>query len=182
MAVVLKQWGNAGGWWWGVRKSPVLSHHTAPMCHCHPCVLHIRPAWKWPNSAFILSLLNKKHNSVWNLIERKAFSLSLPARHALSLPTISWVTLKKGWPAGRGRWLCPSTQLLWGPICSTASRPGAPSRERMWSSWRGSRGGPLRWSEGWSTSPMRKGWGNWACLVWRREGSGETSLWPSSTW
>ena len=37
-------------------------------------------------------------------------------------------------------------------------------------------------SEGWSTSPMRKGWGNWACLVWRREGSGETSLRPSSTW
>ena len=22
---------------------------------------------------------------------------------------------------------------------------------------------------------------NWACLAWRREGSGETSLWPSST-
>ena len=22
---------------------------------------------------------------------------------------------------------------------------------------------PLRWSEGWSTSPMRKGWGNWDC-------------------
>ena len=38
------------------------------------------------------------------------------------------------------------------------------------------------WSEGWSTSSMRKGWGDWACLVWRREGSGGTSLWPSSTW
>jgi len=37
-------------------------------------------------------------------------------------------------------------------------------------------------SEGWSTSPIRKGWGNWACLAWRREGSGETSLRPSSTW
>ena len=24
---------------------------------------------------------------------------------------------------------------------------------------------PLRWSEGWSTSPMRKGGGNWACLA-----------------
>ena len=45
-----------------------------------------------------------------------------------------------------------------------------------------SRGGPLRWSEGWSTSPVKKGWGNWACLAWRREGTGETSLWPSSTW
>ena len=23
--------------------------------------------------------------------------------------------------------------------------------------------GPLRWSEGWSSSPMRKAGGNWAC-------------------
>jgi len=38
------------------------------------------------------------------------------------------------------------------------------------------------WSEGWSTSPMRKGWGSWDCLAWRREGSGEPSLWLSSTW
>ena len=35
--------------------------------------------------------------------------------------------------------------------------PGAPSTGRMWSCWRGSRRGPLRCSEGWSTSPMRKG-------------------------
>jgi len=27
---------------------------------------------------------------------------------------------------------------------------------------------------------MKKGWENWTCLVWRREGSGETSLQPSS--
>jgi len=27
---------------------------------------------------------------------------------------------------------------------------------------------------------MRKGWGNWACLAWRREGSQETPLWPSN--
>jgi len=93
-----------------------------------------------------------------------------------------WHPLKKGWPAGRGRWLSPSTQLLWGPTWSTASRPGAPSTGRMWSSWSGSRGGPLRWSEGWDTSPLMKGWRIWACLAWRREVSGETSLWPFSTW
>jgi len=29
---------------------------------------------------------------------------------------------------------------------------------------------------------MKKGWGNWTCLAWRREGSRETSLWPSSTY
>ena len=32
-----------------------------------------------------------------------------------------------------------------------------PSTGRMWSSWNRSRGGPLRWSEGWSTSPVKKG-------------------------
>jgi len=31
-----------------------------------------------------------------------------------------------------------------------------------------SRGGALRWSEGWSTSSMWKGWVNWAGLPWRR--------------
>jgi len=33
-----------------------------------------------------------------------------------------------------------------------------------------------------SSSPVRKGRGNWAYLDWRRGGSGKTSLWPSSTW
>ena len=32
-----------------------------------------------------------------------------------------------------------------------------PCIRRTWSSWSGSRGGPLRWSEGCSTSPVRKG-------------------------
>ena len=27
-------------------------------------------------------------------------------------PAVSWAALKKGWPAGRGRQLSPSTQLL----------------------------------------------------------------------
>jgi len=30
------------------------------------------------------------------------------------------------------------------------------------------------------SSPLKKGWGNWACSAWRREGSRETSWWPSS--
>jgi len=33
-----------------------------------------------------------------------------------------------------------------------------------------------------SFSPVQKGWGNCTCLAWKREGSGETSLWPSNTW
>jgi len=33
----------------------------------------------------------------------------------------------------------------------------------------------------WSASPTKKGRGSWACSAWRREGSGETPLQPSST-
>jgi len=29
---------------------------------------------------------------------------------------------------------------------------------------------------------MKKSWGGWACSAWRKEGSGETSLQPFSTW
>lgn len=39
--------------------------------------------------------------------------------------------------------------------------------------------GPQRWPKSWSTSLMEKGWGSWACLAWRSEGSRESSLRPS---
>lgn len=32
-----------------------------------------------------------------------------------------------------------------------------------------------------STSPMKTGWNSQGCSDWRREGSGDASLWPSST-
>ena len=88
------------------------------------------------------------------LVDKKTDMSLQPGR-----PTMLWVALKEEWPGGRGRWLSPSTRLLWGAIWSTASRPGAPSTGMMWSSWNRSRGGPLRWSEGSSTSSMKKGWG-----------------------
>ena len=47
--------------------------------------------------------------------------------------------------------------------------------------WSRSRGGPQRWSEGWSNSAVRTGWGSWGCSAWRREGSGVTLEQPSST-
>ena len=62
-----------------------------------------------------------------------------------------------------------------GHIWSSASRPGAPSTEGMWSCWSRSRGGPWRWSEGWSTLLQRQAEG--AGLVQL----GEASLQPSST-
>ena len=52
--------------------------------------------------------------------------------------------------------------------CVQKSKPGAFSTGRMRSYWRESREGPPRWSKGWSTSPMKTGWGSWACLEKRR--------------
>ena len=52
-------------------------------------------------------------------------------------------------------------------IWNTMSRPGAPSTIKECRI--GSRRGPWRWPEGWSTSLM-KSWGSCVCLAWRREG------------
>ena len=38
--------------------------------------------------------------------------------------------------------------------------------------------GLLGWWGDWSISPMRKGWGSWACSAWRREGWGGTLEMP----
>ena len=70
--------------------------------------------------------------------------------------------------------LCPY-EALSGALCPGL---GSTVQEGCGSCWSRSRGGPLRCSEGWNTSPVRKRWGSWACLAWRREGSGTTSLWP----
>jgi len=72
--------------------------------------------------------------------------------------------------AGRRRWF----------LLGSLSTPGAPSTGGMQKCWSRSRRG-LWWRyEGRSTSPMKKGWGRWACSAWRREGCRETSLWLSS--
>jgi len=55
-------------------------------------------------------------------------------------PTVCKATSKERWPAGRGRWLSLSTLPLWGPIRSTASRPGASSTATMQRCWSESRG------------------------------------------
>ena len=93
-------------------------------------------------------------------------------------PAVSWNASEEGWPARRNRGLSPSSMPSWGPIWNTASRPGALST-RMWSCWSMSRKRIWRWREGWSTSPLKKGWGSWACSVWRK-GLGEMLLQPLS--
>ena len=97
---------------------------------------------------------------------------------------------------------CPHLLCPVRPIWSTASRPGAPSIGRKWSSWSESRGGPKRWLEGWSSSFMMRSWVSWECLASGREccrdlqrkasqlpgkalgswGRECSSMWSSSTW
>ena len=64
--------------------------------------------------------------------------------------------------------------LSWEP---TATSSGAPSTRRTWICWSRSGGGPQKWSEGWSTSPLRtgweSGWESWGSSAWRREGLGK---------
>ena len=86
----------------------------------------------------------------------------------LRKPTVYWAALKAAWPAGWGRWLWTSVLLWRDPPWSPASSSGALSTRKMWTCWSGSRGGPQTWSQGWNTSPMRKGWKSWRCSAWRR--------------
>jgi len=60
--------------------------------------------------------------------------------------------------------------LTWSP----ASSSGALSTGNTWSCWSRSKEEPQKWSKGWSTSPLMKGWESGSCSAWRKEGSGDT--------
>jgi len=90
--------------------------------------------------------------------------------------------ISTGVAAGQRRWLFSSTLALWAPSGVMCPSLGPPSSRGMWSCWSGFRGGPWQRSEDWSILSMKKGWGSWAWLAWGRKGSGENSLWLSSTW
>ena len=89
--------------------------------------------------------------------------------------------IKKGVAIREREVIVPSGLSLWGLTCSYVSRPGASNKKKMWRCWSRSRGGPQRWSECWSTSPTKKGWGSWACSAWRRESFREISAYPSNS-
>ena len=74
----------------------------------------------------------------------------------------SWGLLRV-WPAGQGRFSSPSSLPWWGPIWSTVFSSGLPSSRKMRNYRREFSEGLWRWS-------MRKGWGSWTCLGWRRVG------------
>jgi len=134
------------------------------------CALPSRPSWS--NAvAFVLSSQCKIH------FVRSIQTSSPPSQESsemLRKPTISGAASREAWPAGWGMGFCPFTPLSWDPTWSPASSSGAPNIRRTWMCWSGSRGTPRRWSESWSTSPTRTGWGSWGCSAWRREGSGVT--------
>ena len=85
-------------------------------------------------------------------------------------PMGSWGAFRGVWPAGWGRFFSPSTLPWWGPIWSTESSSGLPSSRKMRNYWRESGGGLRGWWGDWSISPVRKGWGSWACSAWGKEG------------
>ena len=71
-------------------------------------------------------------------------------------PTVPWAASKAAWPAGRGRWFCPSTLLCWDSAWSPASSSGALIAAKTWTCWSGSRGG--------HENDQRAG----ATLLWRK--------------
>ena len=46
-------------------------------------------------------------------------------------PTVSWAASREVWPAGWGRWFCPSTPLRWDSTSSPACSSGAPNKKDM---------------------------------------------------
>ena len=70
--------------------------------------------------------------------------------------------------------------ILWGfygyVFCSgtTKVHGGRFQIAMVWQTcWSGARGGPPRWSEGWSTSPTRTGWGSWAAQPGEEKAPGD---------
>ena len=71
----------------------------------------------------------------------------------------------------------PSTGLSQGSHLWWSVQPWRPRIRRTWICWSKSRRRWKRWCEGLSTPPAKK---DQCCSAWKREGSGKTSLWPSS--
>ena len=102
-------------------------------------------------------------------------------------PAVSWAASGEAWPAGRGLGCCPSAPLWWDPTWSPATSSEAlhPALKPLAQERHGAVGvGP---EEG-----HKKVRELCTALLWQkaervgavqpREGSGETLLWPSSTW
>ena len=96
-------------------------------------------------------------------------------------PTVSWPASKAARPEGWRRWFCPSALLSQVPYLDSCIEPWSPRHKKNMELLERVQRRPQKWSEGWSTSAMRKGWESWGCWTWRREGCGETLLRPCNT-
>lgn len=59
--------------------------------------------------------------------------------------------------------ILPSPLFLWDAAWNTVHTSGVSSTRTALTCWWGSREGPQKWSEGWTTLPMKKGWEIWGC-------------------
>ena len=87
--------------------------------------------------------------------------------------SVGWrLSALKNWVWGSNVYLQPRK-----PVISSHSqwyKTGTDLLERVQRS-------PQKWSEGWNTSPVRKGWDSWGCSAWKRGVFGETLFWCFST-
>jgi len=76
--------------------------------------------------------------------------------------------------AGRGKGSSPSALPLWGPHLQYCIQAWGPQHKEIAELLEWVQRRPRRCAEGWSTSPVKKGWGSWACLACGREYSEES--------
>jgi len=132
----------------------------------------------WEENSLTAALQRRTWGSQWTKSWTWASSVLLQPRR----PAEPWAASDEGWPAGQGRWLSPS------PLCSCEAPAGelcpglAPQYRRdvellEWLHRRATK--IIRGLENLSyKGRLREG--SWACSVWKREGSGVTSLQHSS--
>lgn len=93
--------------------------------------------------------------------------------------TEDWAASATACPVDGGKWFFPFTQHLLDPVRNALSTTGPATTTNMLINWSKASGGPPRC---WSMWPVRRGWGNWPCLAWRRDIFRETHQHPSDTY
>ena len=135
-------------------------------------VLHLGKATSITNTSWgmkgLSTALTKNTWGCW-WMESWTWASNVPSQSRKSIA--SWAASKEVWPAGWGRWSCPSALCWWGLRWSSVSRCGVLGIRETWTCWSTSRGGPQKWCKGRNTSPLRIGWERWGYSAWRREGS-----------
>ena len=119
----------------------------------------------WKEQSLRVALQRRTWGSWWMKNLTRASSVLLQVRKQM----VSWAPSWEGWQAGTGRWLSLSILPLWGPIWSTVSRSRAPQYKKDRAVGEGPEEGHKDNQGGWSTSPMKTGWGSWACSVRGRD-------------